>query len=112
MSNGTFWRALESGSRGCSLRGKAYVRVGSRRRAPGNHVVDDEDHDGAHHSDEHAVEVEAGNSGGAELREEKPAHNRSHNSKHDVQEDAFAAPVDDLAGNETGDESEHEPSYD
>ena len=53
--------------------GKAYALLRSRRHAaPGNHVVDDEDHDGAHRSDEQAVKVEAGDPGGAKLREEKP----------------------------------------
>ena len=49
------------------------------------HVVDDEDDDHAYHSDEHAVEVEAGNPGGAEPGEEETRPRERPQPEHDVQ---------------------------
>ena len=43
---------------------------------------------------------------------QEAAHQRADQSEHDVKDDAFAAFVDDLAGQKAGDEADHEPDDD
>src|SRR5438270_13358 len=85
------------------------VRSGDGAPA-GDQVVDDQHHDGADHRDEHAVEVEAGHPGGAELGEQPAADDRADDAEHDVEDEPLAGLVDDLAGDEAGDQPEHDPA--
>src|SRR5689334_22780035 len=76
----------------------------------GNSVVDDQDHNCPDHSDDHAVDVEAGDPRAAERREDEAPHDRSDDTEHDVHDHAFTALVHDLAGDESRDETENNPS--
>jgi hypothetical protein len=49
-------------------------------------MVDDQHDNRANHSNKHAVEVEAGDPGGAKLREQKAADNGTDNAKDDVED--------------------------
>jgi hypothetical protein len=84
----------------------------SDRPAAYHGVVDEQDDDRANHGHEHAVKVEAGNPGPAKRSEEPPADYRTDDPEHDVQHHAFASLVDDLAGNETSDETQDKPPND
>jgi hypothetical protein len=80
--------------------------------APGDRVVDKENHHRSDHGHEHTVEVEAGHPRGAELREEETANDGANDTKNDVSYDARARLVNDLAADETGDEAEKYPAND
>lgn len=66
-------------------------------------VVDDEDDDGAYDSDQDAVKIDTCNTHVTESVKEPAAYDRADDSQHDVHDHAFAAFVDDLAGDETRD---------
>src|SRR5690348_10964217 len=95
-----FMEDLRSGCSGAS---------GIARAAGKQQVVDDQEHDRANHGDPQAVEVESGHSGHAEPAEQPAADHGANDAEHDVQEKSFARFVDDLAGDESGDESENDP---
>jgi len=66
-----------------------------------NHQHDDRAND----CDDHAVKVEAGNPARAESAEDEASDDRPDNTEDNIQEKPFARFVDDLAGDETGDET-------
>ena len=72
-------------------------------------MVDDQHDNRANHGNKHAVEVETGNPSGAELREQKAAYNGTDNAKDDVEDQTFAGLIHDLAGDEPGDQTQHQP---
>src|SRR5947209_1006349 len=84
----------------------------SNRSTAGDQVVDDEHHDRADDSDDHAVEIEAGHPGLAELLEEESADNCTQYAEDDVEYDALAGSIDDLAGDEARDKAQNDPSDD
>jgi len=63
-------------------------------------VVHNEDDDGAGDADQDAVEVEAGHTHPSELLEEPASDNCADDAENDVQQEALARLVDDLAGEE------------
>src|SRR4051795_13079967 len=75
-------------------------------------MVDQQHHDCADDCNEHAVEVEAVDTACAELSKEKPAHDCTDNSQHDVEDHSFTRLVDDLTGNEAGDQTQNKPAND
>jgi hypothetical protein len=58
--------------------------------APSYGMVDDQHDNRANHGNKHAVEVEAGDPSGAELREQKAADNGADDAKDDVEDQALA----------------------
>src|SRR3954452_1207349 len=80
--------------------------------AAGQEMVDDQHDDGADHRHEHAVDVEAGHAGRPELVEQEAADHRADDAEHDVEQQALALAVDNLAGDEAGDQPEHDPADD
>src|SRR3954468_12581111 len=78
----------------------------------GQEMVDDQHDDGTDHRHEHAVDVEAGHARRPELVEQKAADHRADDAEDDVEQQALALAVDDLAGDEAGDQTEHDPADD
>src|SRR5258706_2669978 len=76
------------------------------------HMVDPQHDDGADHGDEHAVEIEAGHANRAEGMEDEAADQRADDPEQDVDEEAGAAPVDDLARDPARDQAEYQPADD
>jgi len=75
-------------------------------------VVEEQHDDGAGHRHEHAVDVEAGHPGRPELVEQDADDDRADDAEHDVEQQALALLVDHLAGDEAGDQPEHDPADD
>src|SRR3954453_21151372 len=80
--------------------------------AAGQEMVDDQHDDGADHRHEHAVDVEAGHPRRPELVEQEAADHRADDAEDDVEQQALALAVDHLAGDEAGDQTEHDPADD
>src|SRR5690349_6626031 len=70
-----------------------------------DHVIEQQHDDSADHGHEHAVDVEARHAGVAQPREQPAAHHCADYPENDVEEHAFAGLVDDLAADESGDQS-------
>ena len=66
-------------------------------------VVDQQHHDRADHRDHHAVQIEPGDSGVPEEREDLSADDGAHDTEHDVEDQSFAGFVDDLAADKACD---------
>ena len=75
-------------------------------------MVDHQDDDSADYCHHHAVEIEAGDAAGSDGSEDEAANNRADDAEHDVEEEAFAGFVDDLAGDETGNQPQNDPPDD
>ena len=73
-------------------------------------MVDHQHDDGPDHGDDEAVEVEAGDRRGTDQREQEAADDRADYAKNNVEQEALARFVDDLAADESGDETEQNPS--
>src|ERR1700736_5282185 len=86
--------------------------ITGRARSPAKRTTEQQDDDRADYRDEHAVEVEAGHSRLAEGGEEPAADDRADDAKQDVDEQPLAGLVDDLAGDEAGNQSEDDPGDD
>jgi hypothetical protein len=84
----------------------------SNRAATHYGVVDQKDHDRTGNGDKHAVEIQAGNTLFAEEAEQISPDNGAYNSQADVQPEPLASSIDDLASDEAGDKSEHDPAQD
>src|SRR5262249_51952351 len=87
----------------------ARTRDGLQRPSSGDRVVDYEYHYRPNNGDHQAVKVEPGDRTLAKRRKDKPANHGSHDPEHDVEEEARALFVDDLAGDEARDQSKHNP---
>ena len=68
-------------------------------------VVQDEYDYGADYGYQNAVEVDAGHSGHSELLKKKSTNHRPDNAEDDIEQHAFAGLVDDLAADESRDQS-------
>jgi hypothetical protein len=64
----------------------------------------------ANHSDEQAIQIQAGHTAVTECVEQPTTDDRADDSQDDVEENAFAAIVDNFASDETSQESEDDPS--
>src|SRR5262245_5018680 len=73
-------------------------------------MIDDQHHDRADHRNKHAPQIEAGHAGGAERLEEEAACDRADDAEGDVEQEARALLVDDLAADETGNEPQNDPA--
>jgi hypothetical protein len=69
-------------------------------------VLDDQDHDRAHHGDEQAPHVEATHAAGPDEAEGESADDCAHDSQDDVDEEALTGMIDNLTGDEPGNEAE------
>lgn len=58
------------------------------------------------------MDAESGDTLRAKHGKEPAAGKSTHNARYDIQKETFAGPVDDLAGDETRDQAEHNPSGD
>jgi hypothetical protein len=65
-------------------------------------MVKDEDDDRAQYSDEHAVDIETGNTFSAEESKQPSPNNRTHYAKDNVENESLAALIDNFAGDEAG----------
>src|ERR1700730_16882834 len=77
----------------------------ARHRCPAQGVIRDEQDDRADDGDEEAVGVEPGDAGFPGVGED-----RADDAQGDIEEEALARLVDDLAGDEAGDQTEDYPS--
>src|ERR1700730_1898229 len=75
-------------------------------------MVNYEHHDGADHCNKHTVKVEPIHSFRAEKREEPPPHDRSHNPKHDIEDESFASIVHNFAGDKPCYQTQDDPTND
>ena len=72
-------------------------------------MVDDQDHDGTHHCNQDAVQVDARDTCHAECLKQVAADNRTHDAQDDVQQEPFTGFIDDLAADKSRNEAEYDP---
>src|SRR6185437_8829484 len=72
-------------------------------------VIDPKYDDGADDGHNKAPDVETRNAGADELSGDKPAHDRPDDAEHDIHQESGAGLVDDLAGDESGNETKNNP---
>jgi len=70
--------------------------------ATGHCIVDQQDNYRSHHSDDHAVNVQARYTGCSEQIEQKSANESANNTEGYIQPEALALPINDLASDEPG----------
>jgi hypothetical protein len=75
-------------------------------------VIDQQHHRRAHHRDDHAVNVQACDSGRAKQIKEKTADESANDSKGDVEPETLTLSINDLASDEPGDQAEDDPADD
>jgi hypothetical protein len=75
-------------------------------------VIDKQDYHGTEYSDQQAVEVQSGDPGHSKGIEEPAANNGTDYTKTNVQNDTVSRVVDHLAGDETSDQTQNDPSND
>src|SRR2546421_7992597 len=72
-------------------------------------------YDKAHHRpddrDEQAPEIEPRDARRSKRVKDPPANDRANDSQHDVEQHAFAAPVHDLASDESSNQPQHNPAH-
>jgi hypothetical protein len=73
-------------------------------------VIDDKDDHSANDRDQDAVKIQTGNTHVAKGVKEPAAYDGADDSQHNVQDHAFAAFIDDFAGDETCNEPQNDPS--
>ena len=78
----------------------------------GDRVVGEQDDDGADHGDDEAVDVEPGDGRAADERGKETADKGADDAEDDVEQQALAGLVDDLAADEPGESAEDEPTND
>jgi hypothetical protein len=83
----------------------AHLRDATSRSTP-NSVIDDKNENRPADGDQHAVEIETRDAFAAELVHNPAADDRPNNAEDDVEDNAFAPVIDDLAGDETSDEAQ------
>ena len=88
--------------------------VGRSREHPttDDEMVDDQHHRGANHRDEQAPQVEAGHAALTSVVEQRTADECAHDAEHQVDDQANARAVHDLAGDEPREQTEDEPTED
>jgi probable H4MPT-linked C1 transfer pathway protein len=79
------------------------------RKLTGERVVEPEHHDGADDRHDHAVDIEAGDAGCADGREQIAADNRTDDAEHDVEQHTLTGADEDFAGDEASDQTQHNP---
>lgn len=72
-------------------------------------MIEDQHDDCSDHGDQQAVQIQACNTGGSEEAKHKAADDCANDAQDDIHEDSLAMLVDDLAGKESGNESENDP---
>jgi hypothetical protein len=70
-------------------------------------VIAPKHHDRANDRHDHAIDVETSYALRAEQAEQKSSNNRAHDAEGDVEKEAFAAFVDNLAANKARDEAQY-----
>ena len=81
-------------------------RAVGTKLSPANRMVDDQANDRSEHGDEQAVKIETADPGMPEEAEEPTADNGADNAEQDVEEQTFAATIDQLAADEAGNQPE------
>ena len=84
--------------------------AGVESGSPHQCVVDDQHDNGADDRDKHRVQVKSGDALAAQSAEDRAADQRAEDAERDVPNAAFATAVYDVAGDEPGDETEHDPT--
>src|SRR5579872_12440 len=74
-------------------------------------VIDHQEDDRTHYGDQEAVQVQAGDPRHTEGPEQPATEHRADDTEQDVPDEPFARLVDDLAGDEAGDETQNDPRY-
>src|SRR5277367_5068810 len=72
-------------------------------------VINEEDDYGASHGDQETVEIHAGYTGQAQESGEPSADDGADDAQNDVHDEALAPFINQLASDETGDQTEHDP---
>src|SRR5579864_82689 len=72
-------------------------------------VVGNQDYDCSNDGHAEAVDVDAGHAVGSEETEEPSSDDGTDDSQNDVEEETFPRLVDDLASDETGNQTQHNP---
>lgn len=80
-----------------------------KRASAEDQMIQRQDHHGADRGDQQAVEIEARDAGVAELAEQPAADKRADDAKGDIQQHAATVAVDELAGDEAGDQAHKQP---
>jgi hypothetical protein len=93
-----------------SRRWYRYLPVGTS--ATGYRVIDQQYDDCPNDCNDHAIEIEAGNAACAKLCENKASDKCTDNAEDDVEKETRACFVNDLAGDEAGYKSKHDPADD
>jgi hypothetical protein len=75
-------------------------------------IVDHQHHYRTDDRDDHAVNVQAGHAACTKQAEQKSTNERADNAQGDVQPEALAVLVDDLAPNESGNQPKYDPAND
>jgi hypothetical protein len=76
--------------------------------SPDSVVNNQKDH-GTNHSDQQAIQVQACDSGGAEGIKEPASNDGADNPQNDIEDQALALFIDNLAPDETGEQTKHNP---
>src|SRR5215469_16498870 len=90
--------------------GSAAVRDEMSGAAPEDRVIEHEHDDRADDGDEHAPEIEPGDARAAQPGEDESPHDAADDAEHDIEDEPFALLVDDLAGDEAGNQSQYHPA--
>jgi hypothetical protein len=93
----------------CSLRSKLY---GSACLTPGNGMINPKDYDRTNNCNYHAIDIETCYSCRTKKTEYNSPHDRADNAKRDVEQQALALLVDNLAPDKSCNEAEYDPTDD
>src|SRR6267378_1155248 len=78
--------------------------------ASGDRMINHEHHDRADDGNEHRIKIETGDPHASDAGKDETADAGADDAEHDVQNAAFALPIDDAAGDEAGDQAEQDPA--
>ena len=76
---------------------------------PAEGVIDEQKDHSADYGHKYAVEVDTSNAGFSERLKHPAAEDCADNAKQDIENDSFTAVVHQVAGDETGDQSQEDP---
>jgi len=104
------WTSVSGHYWGIAIEGPSetlhFARAVGTKLSPANRMVDDQANDRSEHGDEQAVKIETADPGMPEEAEEPTADNGADNAEQDVEEQTFAATIDQLAADEAGNQPE------
>jgi hypothetical protein len=77
-----------------------------------DHVINEQNNDGAENGDQQTVKIEARDTMSADQAEQKSAYDSANDTEQDVQDQTRAVTINDLAANETRKQTKYEPCND